>query len=290
VTGTVALEGIGDPVDSILTELVPVAKKVVEFPAVATGVDARGLVRLTEVVAVGTLNDGAVTPVKNMLVKFADAAGEALDSVPRGILMFAEAVGILDDGAVTPLKKMLEELADSTDMALDSDPESTVKPPPSSSSSEAVEDVISPTESVTVKLPNGVGEALTPVTKAEVKFAVADATPEDADVPVTSGGVERGPEAVPMGTLELADVTEMLDDNPVPTGSSVEFNADGTLVPKEIDTLELAGAVATGLTAVRGGPVSVRVVLEIDADAVLVKAEDCDLVRERPIRSPSPGL
>lgn len=272
------MEEIGNSVDLLLAVFVPVAGKLVAFTVIGeTVVDATEPVELAK--GVGKADEGAVTPVKKALVEFADATGK---------LTLAEVVGTIDEGAVTPVSQMLVELADSVGMTEDSVTCWKLKPPPSSS--ETVDDSTSPIESVIVKLAEGVGTAITPVPKAEVKFAVADEIPIDSDAPVNSGGVGTGPEAVPTGALELVDVTGVLEDSAVPTEISVELSTDGTIVPKEMGALELAGADGTALTAVRGGAVPVRVVLAVSAGGLLVNPGVCDRERERPIRSSSSGL
>ena len=119
--GILALEeGVGNPVDPVFIVVIPVVRVEVWFPVIgATAVDANEAVTFAE--GVGRADDGAVTPVKNKLVTFADITVAAVDPVPTGKLEFAEAVGTLEDGAVTPVRKKLVEFADSVGIAADSE-------------------------------------------------------------------------------------------------------------------------------------------------------------------------
>jgi hypothetical protein len=112
---------------------VPVGSMLVRFPVMGvTAVDA------TKPLPLGPTNK----VVFAVGVEFTDATGIVLDPVPIGKLMFAEAVGTLEEGAVTPVKKVPVEFADSVGMTADSvGPFCIVKPPPVVSALEFIDTV-----------------------------------------------------------------------------------------------------------------------------------------------------
>jgi hypothetical protein len=236
-------ERVGKLVEPLPTASVPVGRKTVEFPnggavvgddtalpvkakpvefieAAAKVLDAVPAGEVTFVERAGTA-DEAVPPVGNALVELDDGVRLALKPVPIGKLAFTESVGTLEDGAATPVTKKPVKFADSVGIATDPVSWKAVKPPESSSSSDTVADAVSSVRNGAVKLAEGVGKALTPVPTTEVAFVIADRRPVDAGAPVKSTGVEIGPEAVPIGALELADNTGMMADATTPVESGI---------------------------------------------------------------------
>lgn len=206
----------------------------------------------------------------------AEGTDEVFLETGGGRVVFSEGVGRLVDAIepVPPVGKRLVEFAVTGAIAVDPS-DALVEKIPVRLSSEfenerdpvaagkvefgypvgKLADAVTPVESGTVMLPEGVGTALKPVPGVSVELAVADEMLRDTVAPVDSGieafaeGVGRPPEAVSTGEVEFAE-TGGNPEEPVSTGNCVELIGVVIAVVNGTDTLELDDAVGIKLEAV----------------------------------------